>query len=769
MSKTKGVMTPQYLHELIKVDAIQPSFSIRNLKRTSCATVLTLAYQSLGIVYGDLSTSPLYVYKTTFSGKLSLKEDDEEIFGVLSFIFWTFTVIALFKYVFIVMSADDNGEGGTFALYSLICRHARLSILPNQQATDEKLSTYTTQDSADTWLSAHLKLFFGKHPRFQKGLLIFVLLGTCMTIGDGVITPAISVSGVQVKIKELHDDYVVIISCVILVAIFSIQHHGTHRVAFMFAPVVAAWLLCIGGIGIYNIFHWNRQIYRALSPLYMLRFLKTTGIEGWMSLGGVVLSITVELIFLYDTVSGVEAMYADLVSTKPYQARNYFKTPQAVNVIFYLSSVIVLLFSAETVFWPVFIVATFAAVVGSQAVISATFSIVSQCCALNCFPPVKIVHTSSRIYGQIYVPEVNWILMCLCLAVTIGLRDTDMMGHAYGLAITTVMFVTTCLMTLVMVIVWKQGIIKAIICLLLFGSIELLYISASICKVPEGGWIPLVLSFIFMSIMFTWNYGTMKKHKFDVENKVSMSKILSLGPCLGMVRVPGIGIIFSNLASGVPAIFGHFVTNLPAFHQVLVFVCVKSVQVPCVSDDERLVISRIGPREYRMFCCIVRYGYKDLQQENYNFENKLVSAIIQFVEIEESVAEPTQQELLSMNGGSSNVAPLDVSQHTLNNSSCCAEKNFPFSCVLRVKKNGNGHLQESPYKDESLQILKAKESGVTYILGHSYAEAKKSSSILKKFAIDVVYAFLSKNCRDPDVFLNVTHTSLLEVGMVYHV
>ncbi|KAH1262973.1 Potassium transporter 1 [Glycine max] len=690
---------------------VEHGMSQQNLKRTSCATVLTLAYQSLGIVYGDLSTSPLYVYKTTFSGKLRLKEDEEEIFGVLSFIFWTFTIIALFKYVFIVMSADDNGEGGTFALYSLLCRHARLSILPNQQATDEKLSAYTTQDSADTWLSANLKLFFEKHPRFQKGLLIFVLLGTCMTIGDGVITPAIS--GVQVKIKGLHENYVVIISCVILLVLFSIQHHGTHRVAFMFAPVVAAWLLCISGIGVYNIFYWNRQIYRALSPLYMLKFLRATGIEGWMSLGGVVLSIT------------------------------------------------------ETVFWPVFIVATLAAIVGSQAVISATFSIVSQCCALNCFPPVKIVHTSSRIYGQIYVPEVNWILMCLCLAVTIGLRDIDMMGHAYGLATTTVMFVTTCLMTLVMVIVWKQGIIKAIICLVLFGSIELLYISASICKVPEGGWIPLVLSFIFMSIMFTWNYGTMKKHEFDVENKVSMSKILSLGPCLGMVRVPGIGVIFSNLASGVPAIFGHFVTNLPAFHQVLVFVCVKSVQVPCVSDNERLVISRIGPKEYRMFCCIVRYGYKDLQQENYNFENKLVSAIIQFVEIEESDPAPTPEEF-SMDDGNLNMEHLGVSPHTLS-SSCYIEKNFPFSCVLRVKKNDNDHLQETPYKDESMQILKAKESGVTYILGHSYAEAKKSSTILKKFAINVVYAFLSKNCRDPDGFLNVAHTSLLEVGMVYHV
>ncbi|CAK8537823.1 unnamed protein product [Lathyrus sativus] len=718
---------------------LEHGISHQNLKRTSCANVLTLAYQSLGVVYGDLSTSPLYVYKTSFSGKLSLKEDDEEIFGVLSFIFWTFTVIALFKYVFIVMSADDNGEGGTFALYSLLCRHAKLSMLPNQQPADEDLSAYSTKDSADTWQSSRLKLFFGKHPRFQKGLLIFVLLGTCMTIGDGVITPAISVfsavSGVQVKINQLHDNYVAIVSCIILVGLFSIQHHGTHRVAFLFAPVVAAWLLCISGVGIYNIFRWNRQVYRALSPVYMYRFLKTNGMEGWLSLSGVVLSIT-----------GVETMYADMGHFSALSIKIAFTClVYPCLILAYMGEAAFLskhhydikrsFYKAipEAVFWPVFIVATLAAVVGSQAVISATFSIISQCCALNCFPRVKIVHTSSKIYGQIYVPEINWILMCLCLAVTIGLRDTNMMGHAYGLAIMTVMFVTTCLMTLVIIIVWKKGIIKALSCLFLFGSIELLYISASACKIPEGGWIPILLSIIFMGIMFTWNYGTRKKHQFDVENKVSMSKMLSLGPCLGMVRVPGIGFIFSNLASGIPAIFGHFVTNLPAFHQVLVFICAKSVQVPYVSENERLVISRIGPKEFHMFRCIVRYGYKDMQQENYNFENKLVSAIIQFVETEDNAEEQTNQ--LTIDDGNINI---------------------------------NINTEES-YKAESIQILKAKESGVTYIIGHSYAEAKKSSSLLKKFGIDIVYAFLSKNCRDHDIMLDVAHTSLLEVGMAYHV
>lgn len=313
------------------------------------------------------------------------------------------------------------------------------------------------------------------------------------------------------------------------------------------------------------------------------------------------------------------------------------------------------------------------------------------------------------------------------------------------------MFVTTCLMALVIIIVWKKNIITSIAFLVSFGSIELLYILASISKVPEGGWIPLVLSLIFMAVMYIWNYGTMKKHQFDEENKVSVNRIVCLGPSLGMVRVPGIGVVYTNLVSGVPAVFGHFVTNLPAFHQVLVFVCVKFVQVPYVSENERLIISRVGPKEYGMFRCIVRYGYKDLRRENYNFENRLVSGIIQFVETEEEcVLKPTLPEHTLMDSNQE-----DCVVHSL--------------CDFQVTKSRIEHLEITISKEESLQILKAKESGVAYILGHSHAKSKKSSSVLKKFAIDIVYAFLSKNCRGPDVILNLPHTALLEVGMVYYV
>ncbi|XAR60751.1 hypothetical protein NMG60_11034239 [Bertholletia excelsa] len=741
-----------------QVESLEHGIFRQDLKKVPYSSALVLAYQSLGVVYGDLSTSPLYVYKTTFSGKLSLHEDDEEIYGVLSFIFWTVTLVALFKYILIVITANDNGEGGTFALYSLLCRHAKLSILPNQQDMDEKLCAYGIEGSAETWQSSFMVSFFEKHPKFCKGLLIFVLLGTSMAVGDGVFTPAISVlsavSGVKIKFTGLHENYIVIISCVILVGLFSLQHHGTQKVAFIFAPIVTAWLLCIGSIGIYNIIKWNPCIYQALSPVYMVKFLRSTGIEGWVSLGGVVLSIT-----------GVEAMFADLGHFSAMSIKIAFTfLVYPCLVLAYLGEAAFLsrhhediqrsFYKAipEPIFWPVFIVATLAAVIGSQAVISATFSIVSQCSALNYFPPVKIIHTSSTIHGQIYIPEVNWMLMSICLAVTIGLRDTNMIGHAYGLAVSSVMFVTTCLTAMVMIIVWKQNIATMVMFLVFFGSVELLYLSSALYKIPEGGWIPLVLSVIFMAIMYIWNYGTLKKYQFDVENKVSMNRILSLGPSLGMVRVPGIGLVYTNLVTGVPAVFGHFVTNLPAFHQVVLFICVKSVQVPYVCEKERFLISRVGPKEYSMFRCIIRYGYKDVLHENYDFENKLVYEIIQFVERED------QDDMEALNSPPLNLTYIDHHEEKI------VRSIQDFHVGVSGKENLEGSL-----KEESLLILKARESGVAHILGHSYAQAKKSSSILRKFAINVVYTFLSKNFREHDVALSLPHTSLLEVGMIYYV
>ncbi|URE35025.1 Potassium transporter [Musa troglodytarum] len=777
--------------------AVRVASLIMNLEvnlKTDYKRLLLLAYQSFGVVYGDLSTSPIYVYTNSFAGRLNNYRDEQTVFGVFSLIFWTFTLIPLLKYVMIVLGADDNGEGGTFALYSLLCRHAKLSLLPNQQAADEELSTYYRAGYIPR-IAIHspLKRFLEKHKRLCTCLLLIVLFGACMVIGDGVLTPAISgilpyviinkfcfvavlssISGLQVRAKKLVDGEVVIISCVVLVGLFALQHKGTQRVAFMFAPVVIIWLLFIAAIGLYNTIYWNPRIIRALSPHYIVKFFEHTGKDGWISLGGILLSVT-----------GTEAMFADLGHFNETSIR---KMPKDEHLL-----VIFLFFFAESVFWPVFVISSLAAIVASQSVISATFSIVKQCHSLGCFPRVKVVHTSRWIHGRIYIPEINWILMVLCLAVTLGFRDTTMIGNAYGIASMTVMFITTWLMALVIVFVWQNSVTFALLFLIFFGSIEGAYLSSSLIKVPQGGWVPFVLSFIFMVIMYVWHYGTREKYLFNLQNKVSMKWILTLGPSLGIVRVPGIGLIYTELATGVPSIFSHFVTNLPAFHQVLVFVCVKSVPVPYVPPDEQYLIGRIGPRTYRMYRCIIRYGYKDVQKVEDNFENQLISSIAKFIQMEgegsstgsyDSSPEGRMVIIRTTDTSGTRLVTRDADESECNSTSIRSSKSVTLQSLQSLYEEESPHVSHrhrvqielseteninSEVKEELMALLEAKQAGVAYIMGHSYVKARKASSFMKKIAIDVAYSFLRKNCRGPAVALNIPHISLIEVGMIYYV
>ncbi|KAK7336195.1 hypothetical protein VNO77_16729 [Canavalia gladiata] len=778
---------------------VSTSRSPSQLSWVNLSRNLLLAYQSFGVVYGDLSTSPLYVFTSIFRGKLPNHHDEETIFGTFSLIFWTLTLIPLIKYVFILLSADDNGEGGTFALYSLLCRHAKFNLLPNQQAADEELSCYKYGPSSQAGSSSPLKRFLEKHKRLRTALLVVVLFGACMVIGDGVLTPAISVlasvSGLNVTEKKLTDGELVLLACVILVALFALQHCGTHKVAFMFAPIVIIWLVSIFSVGLYNTIHWNPKIVRAISPYYIIKFFNKTGKEGWVSLGGILLCIT-----------GTEAMFADLGHFTALSIRLAFAfviypclvvqyMGQAAFLSKNLNSVDISFYDSipEPVFWPVFVIATLAAIVGSQAVITATFSIIKQCHALGCFPRVKVVHTSKHIYGQIYIPEINWILMILTLAITIGFQDTTIIGNAYGLACMTVMFITTFLMTLVAIFVWQKSVLIAIVFLLFFWMIEGVYLSAAFIKVPQGGWVPLVLSFIFMAVMYVWHYGTRRKYSYDLHNKVSLKWLLGLGPSLGIVRVPGIGLIYTELATGIPAIFSHFVTNLPAFHKVLVFVCVKSVPVPYVSPEERFLIGRVCPRPYRMYRCIVRYGYKDIQRDDGNFENHLIQSIAEFIQMEAVEPQFSSSEASSLDGrmaviSSRNLestSSLIVSEHE----DADMDLSIPSSRSVTLRSLQSVYDDESPQvrrrgvrfqlpnnpgmdpavREELFDLIQAKEAGVAYIMGHSYVKARKSSSFLKKLVIDIGYSFLRKNCRGPAVALNIPHISLIEVGMIYYV
>ncbi|KAE8695627.1 Potassium transporter 10 [Hibiscus syriacus] len=433
----------------------------------------------------------------------------------------------------------------------------------------------------------------------------------------------------------------------------------------------------------------------------------------------------------------------------------------------------------EKIRWPVLVIAIFAAVVGSQAIITGTFSIIKQCSALGCFPRVKIIHTSSKIHGQIYIPEINWTLMLLYLAVTVGFRDTKRMGNASGLAVITVMLVTTCLMSLVIVLCWHKSVFLAILFIFFFGSFEALYFSASLIKFLEGARVPIALALIFSAIMYVWHYGTLKKYEFDVQNKVSINWLLALGPTLGIVRVRGIGLIHTELVSGIPAIFSHFVTNLPAFHQVVVFLCIKSVPVPHVSPEERFLVGRVGPKEYRLYRCITRYGYRDIHKDDLEFEKDLICSIAEFIRSERpecsiQTMDSENDEKMTVIGTSSSNLGVRMHEDGEEDSSeivCTSEIKMTKS-PSRLKKRVRFVVPESPQididaKEELRELMEAREAGMAFILGHSYVRAKKGSSLMKKIVINLGYDFLRRNSRGPTYALSIPHASTLEVGMVY--
>ena len=363
----------------------------------------------------------------------------------------------------------------------------------------------------------------------------------------------------------------------------------------------------------------------------------------------------------------------------------------------------------------------------------------------------------------------------------------------------TVMLVTTILTSLVIVVCWHRPPLLAFAFLLFFGSIEALYFSASLIKFLEGAWLPILLALILMAVMLIWHYTTIKKYEFDLHNKVTLEWLLALGDKLGMVRVPGIGLVYTDLTSGVPANFSRFVTNLPAFHQVLVFVCVKSVPVPYVPIDERYLIGRIGPREYRMYRCIVRYGYKDVQKDDENFENHLVMSIARFIQMEAeesassgSYESSTEGRMAVVHTTDTTGTGLVVRDSTDDDAAAAGTSSLTRSSkseTLRslqeiyelenagsVSRRRRVRFQideeeriDPRVRDELSDLLEAKEAGVAYIIGHSYVKARKNSNLLKTFAINYAYSFLRKNCRGPSVTLHIPHISLIEVGMIYYV
>ncbi|MED6109789.1 Potassium transporter 10 [Stylosanthes scabra] len=748
-------------------------------KKFSSLLLLRLAFQSLGVVYGDLGTSPLYVFYNTFPHGV---KDPEDVIGALSLIIYSLTLVPLLKYVFVVLRANDNGQGGTFALYSLLCRHAKIKTIQNQHRTDEELTTYSRSTFHEKSFAAKTKRWLEEQATRRSAILILVLVGTCMVIGDGILTPAISVlsaaGGIKVNKPHMSNGVVVLVAVVILVGFFSMQHYGTDRVSWLFAPIVLLWFLLIGGIGIFNIWKHGSSVLKAFSPVYIYHYFKRGGQGGWTSLGGIMLSIT-----------GTEALFADLA---------HFPV-SAVQIAFTLIvfPCLLLAYSGQAaylmnnldhsqdafyrsipdrIYWPVFVVATAAAIVASQATITATFSIIKQALAHGCFPRVKVVYTSKKFLGQIYVPDINWILMILCISVTAGFENQNQIGNAYGTAVVIVMLVTTFLMILIMILVWRCHWILVLIFTGLSLIVELTYFSSVLFKIDQGGWVPLVIAGAFLVIMYVWHYGTVKRYEFEMHSKVSMAWILGLGPSLGLVRVPGIGLVYTELASGVPHIFSHFITNLPAIHSVVVFVCVKYLPVYTVPEEERFLVKRIGPKNFHMFRCVARYGYKDLHKKDESFEKKLFDNLFMFVRLESMMEGCSDSDEYSLCGPQTVQSIDGMLNNNGNTKTASSNMDFSVSSLDSIEPakspphvKSSGQRSNQTEVDELEFLNNNRDAGVVHILGNTVVRARRDSRFYKKIAVDYIYAFLRKICRENSVIFNVPHESLLNVGQIFYV
>ncbi|EYU46097.1 hypothetical protein ABFS82_04G073800 [Erythranthe guttata] len=686
--------------------------------------LVQLAFQSIGVVYGDLGTSPLYVFAGIFSD--GIKHEDD-ILGVLSLILYTLTLIPVVKYVFIVLRANDNGDGGTFALYSLICRYAKVGLIPSEEEEDQNVSNFQLELPNNRNQRASKLKSKLENSVFAKYMLLFAtMLGTSMLIGDGVLTPCISVlssmGGLKLAAKAMTQDTIVWTSVGILIFLFMIQRFGTDKVGYTFAPVLTLWFLLISGIGLYNIIKHDPLVIKAINPKYIVEYFMRNKVDAWISLGGVVLSITGTEALFADVghfsvraiqISTCGLVYPSIILAYIGQAAYLRKNMSDVGMAFYASI-------PGPMYWPMFVVAVLASIIASQSLISATFSIVQQSLSLGCFPRVKVVHTSTKYPGQVYVPEINYLLMLACVFVTLGFRDTIKIGNAYGIAVVFVMALTSAFLVLIMILIWKTHVVLILAYAFTIFALELLYLSSVLYKFDQGGYLPLVFAFFLMSVMYVWNDVYRKKYHFELDNKISPKKVNEIiKDSISHERLPGLAIFYSELVHGIPPIFKHYIANVPVIHSVLVFVSFKSLPISKVPLEERFLFRRVQPNDLQVFRCVVRYGYKDVRNEEEPFERMLVERLKDFIREDYVIMGVENEEL-------KDEAEMDVEE-----------------------------------------LDKAWRRGVVHMVGEQEVVAAKGANIVKRVMIDYAYDFLKKNLRQSNKVFDIPHKRMLKVGMTY--
>ena len=547
---------------------------------TAHARRLPLTLTALGVVYGDIGTSPLYALRECFFGSHSVPPTPANVLGVLSLIIYSLLLIVTLKYIWIVMRADNQGEGGILALTALI---------PGRGPS-----------------RGYSRLAVGRPLLIALGIF-----GTALLYGDGMITPAISVlgavEGLEVAAPGL-EPYVVPITAAILIAIFSIQRFGTHRVGGLFGPIVIIWFLVMAALGV----GWIAdapEVLGALDPRHAVDFFATNGWMGFAVLGGVFLVVT-----------GSEALYADMGHfgagpirlawfglVLPALLLNYLGQgalllhhPDAANPFFSLAPAWGL--------YPLVVLATLAAIIASQALISGAFSITRQAIQLGLIPRLDVQHTSASTMGQIYVPQVNWALMAATLCIVIGFGSSSAVAAAYGIAVSATMVVTITLLYVVMTERWHWPLPLALGVTTLFVAIDLAFLGANGLKLLDGGWVPLAVALSLFTLMTTWRTGRRLVGQRLSARAIPLDDFLATVAADRPVRVPGTAVFMTAQLTGTPPALAHNMRYNKVLHETVIVLTVSTAQEPHVWPGERIQVERLGDGLYNLR---VKYGFME--------------------------------------------------------------------------------------------------------------------------------------------------------------
>ena len=535
-----------------------------------------IALAALGVVYGDIGTSPLYAMKEVFAGNHPIPVTEANIFGSLSLFFWALIIVVSVKYVSFIMRADNRGEGGIMALIALALHEAE------------------------------------HKPKQAKAIMIVGILGAAMFYGDGMVTPAISVlsavEGLEVGAPALHP-FVIPITLVVLFFLFFVQKSGTAVVGAFFGPVMLIWFSTLAVLGVINIVE-QPTILHALNPLYGLEFLLANKAMALLAMGNVVLAVT-----------GAEALYADMghfgrkpisrawfAFVLPALVLNYFGqgalilgNPEAADNPFYRAA-------PDWALYPLIGLATVATVIASQAVISGAFSVTRQAMQLGFVPRMEVQHTSEKEQGQIYLPAVNWGLMVAVMILVLGFKSSNNLAAAYGIAVTGDMVITSILAAFVVAKVWRWGWLKAGLLFSCFLSVELIFLAANILKIPDGGWFPLVAGVGVFILMTTWKRGRqLLAERLKGERLELMMFLESLSASMP-TRVEGTAVFLNADPKGVPHALLHNLMHNKVLHERVVLLSVQFYDVPYVPDIDRV---EVRPLRDNFWSVVVQYGFKD--------------------------------------------------------------------------------------------------------------------------------------------------------------